>query len=173
MSWSYEVETELVPKNFSTTLTLSVFGGVDTNVDLDFLPNAEKKSVVKGGIEYECKKSEFHIEGRTTACVMYDLKRDSPMETTSISAALLKDNVPKGLSIGPLKVKATLKQPSVKVSPSMQVTASNENQCYNVFVEVTAEFIPGSVDFTIDIPTPIPGLKNSAVGRFRPGREGC
>lgn len=157
MSWNYEVEVELLPKNFSTTLTLSIFGGVDTKVDLDFLPTAVKKAVISGGIEYECKKSKFKGEGDNASCSMYNLKRNLPKETSSISAKLLKDIVPPKIDIPGFKVKASLKQPVVSVTPTMQVTAANEGQCYNVLVDVSAEFVPGQIEFTVTLPS-IPGI---------------
>lgn len=157
MAWTYEVDVALLPTNFSTTLTLSAFGGIDVPVTLDFVPHAEKTSVTKGGIEYECKKSKFHQEGGTGACVMYDLKREPPVETTKISATLLKDAIP-ALKIGTLSGTAKVTQPSVMVTPNMQVTAANENQCYNVFIDVTAEFVPGRIDFSFTFPISLPVL---------------
>jgi hypothetical protein len=162
MSWSFEAEVELLPKNFSTTLTLSIFGGVDTKVNLDFVATAVKKAIIAGGIDYDCKKSKAKGDG-TRWCTMYDLKRRAPQVTTPISATLLKDIVPPKLTIPGLNLSASLKQPVVTVTPTMQVTSTNEGQCYNVFVDILAEFTPGQIEFSVKLPN-IPVLGSLTVG---------
>jgi hypothetical protein len=165
VAWTYEVDTDLVAKNFTTTLKLDVFGGINANVTLDFAPTAQKKSVVKGSIDYECKRSKFHKEDGPGGCVMYNLKREPPAESPKIVVTLLENQIPGALKIGALSGTYKLIQPKVTVTPNMQVTESNENQCYNVFVDVTAEFTPGQIDFSFTFPVDDPGSEKSEPER--------
>jgi len=143
MGWIYEVDVRLVPKNFSSKLTLSVFGKVDPDITLNLTPGESTAAVIKAGIDYKCQESKLLPSTADCACVMYDLKRDPPVEVSSISSKLLAD-IPPALKLP--GVDYSIKQPGVKITPDMQVTSTNEGKCYNVFIDVKAEFIPGQIE---------------------------
>jgi hypothetical protein len=163
MAWTFEVDVELLAKNFTTKLMLSILGlKTDTPITLGFRTGASKKAVIKGGIEYKCQESKFLPDNANCSCVMYDLKRDPPAEESSISPKLLEE-LPVAAKLP--HVDYSIKQPIVKITPDMQVIGTNEGKCYNVLIDVKAEFIPGQVQAKtkVKLPSPLSEIELEAV----------
>jgi hypothetical protein len=151
MAWTFEVTVDLKPASFDTIMDLSLFSAAKIRVTLDFAPGVTKKGTLTGGIKYECKHSPTleTTSPDSCYCEMWNLERIPIDETSKISTKLLKDSIPDQLR-GVLPGSSYyLTQPSVRITPDMHVTSTNGGKCYNVFVDVKAEFTPGQISISL------------------------
>ena len=103
--------------------------------------------------------------------LIYNLRRDPPQETTRIDSNQYEgaDILAGVLSTLP-NVDVSIVQPTITVRPNMQLTTTNGGKCVNVFVDCTAEYVPGKVvvdppDVTIPAP-PLPAPMTIPIGPF-------